>query len=134
MNKNYGYELILDLYECSIEHFNRNGLMDYFEDLCDLIKVERGDLYFWDDVGIPREDRQTKPHTIGTSAIQFILTSTITVHTLDVLKECYVNIFSCELFDSEVAREFTEKYFKANKYKVRFIKRGELTCLSDHIK
>ena len=93
MSKLYGYELILDLHECSTKHFNRNGLLDFFEDLCKLIKVDRGDLHFWDDIGVPREERQTSPHTTGTSAIQFILTSTIIVHTLDILESVYINIF-----------------------------------------
>ena len=128
MKRPYGYELILDLYDCSIEHFDRNGLLDYFEDLCKLIEVERGDFYFWDDVGVSREDRQTDPHTMGTSAVQFILTSTITIHTLDVLKECYINIFSCEEFDCDIAVDFTKKYFKAKKYERKSFERGDFSC------
>ncbi len=61
--------------------------------------MECCDLYFWDDLGVPNEDQQTDPKTKGTSAVQFILTSTIVIHTLDLMKSAYINIFSCKKFD-----------------------------------
>jgi len=48
----------------------------------------------------------------GTSAIQFIKTSTITIHTLDLLQNAYVNIFSCKEFDVDAAQKFTKEWFK----------------------
>ena len=85
--------------------------MRYFVALCDLIKMERADFHFWDDVGVPEEDKQTEPHLVGTSAIQFIMTSNVTIHTLDLLKSAYINIFSCKEFNEEVAAKFTANYF-----------------------
>ena len=108
----YGKELILDLHDCDSKKFNRKTLRRYFRELCDLIKMQRADLHFWDDVGVPKAQRQTLPHLVGTSAIQFIMTSNVTIHTLDILKAVYLNIFSCKDFNPKVAAEFSRKFFK----------------------
>ena len=122
-SKSYGCELILDLSGCDGATFNRKSLDLFFTELCDLIAMEKCEVHFWDDVGVPPEERQTSPHTKGTSAVCFILTSTIVVHTLDELKSVYVNIFSCKEFDPEVTTEFTKKWFAANTCKPTFITR-----------
>ena len=92
----YGYELIIDLHGCDVKTFNRESLDNYFENICNAIDMQRCEMHFWDDVGVPDNEKQTSPHTKGTSAVQFILTSTIVVHTLDLLGAVYINIFSCK--------------------------------------
>jgi S-adenosylmethionine/arginine decarboxylase-like enzyme len=74
--------------------------------------MEKCERYFWDDVGVPEDERQTSPHTKGTSAVQFILTSTIVIHTLELMNAVYINIFSCGDFDSDVVKNFSEQWFK----------------------
>ena len=107
----YGKELILDLKDCDPRTFNRGSITNFFNRLCDLIDMEKGDLYFWDDVGVPPEECQTDPHTKGTSAVQFIITSSIVIHTLDLLGTVYLNLFSCKDFDTNEAVECIEKWF-----------------------
>lgn len=119
----YGFELVLDLHGCETELFNRKHIDKFFTDLCDLIEMEKCEVHFWDDAGVPKEERQTLPHTKGTSAVCFILTSTIVIHTLDILGAVYVNIFSCKLFDPDIATEFTSKFFNAVSCKNTFIER-----------
>ena len=119
----YGFELILDLHGCSSATFTRAQLDLYFTKLCDLINMEKCEVHFWDDVEVPIEEQQTLPQTKGTSAVCFILTSTIVVHTLDLLEAVYVNIFSCKAFDSAAAAEFTENWFQAGSCKSTFIPR-----------
>lgn len=109
--KEYGKELILDLHNCDNSTFNRVSLKKYFVELCDLIDMKRCDLHFWDDVEVPDNEKQISPHTKGTSAVQFILTSNITIHTLDIMRRVYVNIFSCKDFDTINAQKFTTKFF-----------------------
>ena len=116
-NRPYGVELILDLHGCDTRRFTRNSIREYFRDLCVLIDMEQCDLHFWDDVGVSPEDRQTDPRTKGTSAVQFILTSTVVVHTLDLLQAAYVNIFSCKSFDSNAAARFTANWFGSSDWK-----------------
>ena len=119
----YGFELVLDLHGCEAELFNRGHIDKFFTDLCALIEMEKCEVHFWDDVGVPEEERQTLPHTKGTSAVCFILTSTIVIHTLDILGAVYVNIFSCKPFDPDLATEFTTKRFKAVSCNKTFIER-----------
>ena len=119
----YGFELLLDLHGCDAELFNRDYIDKFFTDLCDLIGMEKCEVHFWDDVGVPEEEQQKLPHTKGTSAVCFILTSTIVIHTLDLLGAIYVNIFSCKPFDPDVAAEFTGERFKAVSCNKTFIER-----------
>ncbi len=107
----YGKELIIDLKDCDASKFTREHITEYFVELCDLIGMERGDLHFWDDEGVSEEEKQTDLHTKGTSAVQFILTSNITIHTLDLVSEVYVNIFSCKFFAERAAATFTRHFF-----------------------
>ncbi|MDO8955243.1 MAG: S-adenosylmethionine decarboxylase [Deltaproteobacteria bacterium] len=119
----YGFELIMDMHGCDISKFNRASLRKYFAKLCKAIDMKRCELHFWDDVGVPKEEKQTLAHTKGTSAVQFILTSNITVHTLDLLKAAYINIFSCKSFDRKVAEDLTKKWFGAKECRTHFIER-----------
>ncbi|MHC4477627.1 MAG: S-adenosylmethionine decarboxylase [Planctomycetota bacterium] len=129
----YGFELIMDLHGCDVGTFNRESLDEYFEKVCEAIDMTRCKLEFWDDVGVPVEQQQTAPHTKGTTAVQygakpmvatqFILTSNITVHTLELLKAAYVNIFSCKTFDKKVAEEITKQWFGADECRTHFIER-----------
>ena len=121
--KPYGYELILDLHDCDVNTFNRESLDGYFEKLCKAIDMVKCERFWWDDVGVPEEEKQTSPHTKGTSAVQFILTSTIVVHTLDELEAVYINIFSCEPYDKEVAEDITVEWFGAKTSRINFIER-----------
>ncbi len=119
----YGFELLLDLHGCNPAKFNRADIDGYFTELCRRISMEKAETHYWDDLGVPTDERQTSPQTKGTSAVCFILTSTIVVHTLDLLSAVYVNIFSCKTFDPEVATEFTNEWFEAGSCKSTFIDR-----------
>ncbi len=121
--KPYGFELIMDLHSCDVDKFNRMSLDGYFEKLCKAIDMKKCERYFWDDVGLPEEEKQTSPHTKGSSAVQFILTSSIVIHTLELLEAVYINIFSCKEFDKEVAEKITKEWFGANGCRTRFIER-----------
>ena len=119
----YGVELVMDLKNCNNFKFNRKNIDSYFSNLCNLINMQKCEVHFWDDVGVPPEQQQTEPHTKGTSAVCFILTSTIVIHTLDILNSVYVNIFSCKEFDPKVAEEFTRDWFEAGSCNATFIER-----------
>ncbi|PPR20243.1 MAG: hypothetical protein CFH40_02039 [Alphaproteobacteria bacterium MarineAlpha10_Bin3] len=119
----YGYELVLDLHGCNPRRFNRKDIDDYFTELCQRIDMQKCEVHFWDDVGVQPEERQTDPHTKGTSAVCFILTSSIVIHTLDILKTVYVNIFSCKDFDPDLAAAFTRDWFEAATCEPTFLTR-----------
>lgn len=122
----YGIELILDLKACNPETFTRESLTRFFEELCDLIGMEQCDLHFWDDVGVPEDECQTDPNLKGTSAVQFILTSSIVIHCLDLLGTVYVNLFSCKDFDPMVATNFICDWFEGEIDHVAVLERGRV--------
>ncbi len=107
----YGKELVLDIHNCDSSTFTRKSIRNYFEKLCILIDMQRSRLCWWDDSGIPLEDQETEPHLKGTTAVQFITTSNIVIHTLDLLENVYVNIFSCKDFDADAAAIFSAAWF-----------------------
>jgi len=119
----YGYELVLDVHYCDPQTFNRKSINAYFNNLCKTIGMQKCKVHFWDDVGVAPEEQQTLPHTKGTSAVCFILTSSIVVHTLDLLRTVYVNIFSCKHFDQKVAQRFTETWFKGTCIRATWVER-----------
>ncbi len=121
--KSYGKELILDLHDCDSKTFNRGSIRKYFKELCKLIDMKRCDVHFWDDRGVPEKYRQVLPHTKGTSAIQFIVTSNIVIHTLDELGNVYINIFSCKDFSTYKAIMFSKKWFKGRSVTERVVVR-----------
>jgi S-adenosylmethionine/arginine decarboxylase-like enzyme len=108
----YGQELILDIHEADPGQFTRNCIADYMRRLCDtVIHMEREDLHFWDYEDDPHLKASQPAHLKGVSAVQFIKTSNITIHTLDDLKKVFVNIFSCKMFNVNDAEQFTASYF-----------------------
>ena len=111
-DKPYGKEVIIDLKDCNPAKFTRTLIEDYFIELCDRIDMERRDLFWWDYAGYPEAYAAAPDHLKGTSAVQFIRTSNITIHTLDVLKTCHLNIFSCKDFDPQVAIDFSVEFFE----------------------
>lgn len=119
----YGQELILDLHKCDPNKFTRNEIERFCKEICNLIGMERCDLHFWDDVGVAEHEQQTDPRTKGTSAVQFILTSTIVIHALDLIKAVYVNIFSCKDFDAAEAAEFAAKWFDSKDWTKQIVVR-----------
>lgn len=108
----YGKELVLDVHGCNAEKFNRLDIGQYFDELCDLIEMKKAIRHFWDFKGFPEEYEKAPAHLKGTSAIQFITTSSIVIHALDVLQQVHLNIFSCKTFDTKKATEFTVKFFE----------------------
>lgn len=108
----YGQELIIDLHDCNSTRFTRKSIRDYFEKVCNLIGMKREKLCWWDDLYTPEIEKETESHLVGTSAVQFIKTSNITIHALDKLNKIFINVFSCKDFDDTVVSQFSEKWFE----------------------
>jgi len=121
--KDYGKELILDLHNCDPKFFTRKYIRRYFVQLCHLINMERCKLTWWDDLHTPEEEKETEPHLVGTSAVQFIKTSNITIHTLDIMKRVYLNIFSCKEFDPGIVVGFSKSWFRGKVMQRKVIRR-----------
>jgi len=113
----YGRELILDVHDADTARFTREHIEKYLEHLCDeILEMTRRKCYFWDE-------RSENPMTSGLSAVQFIITSSITIHVLDKLGNVHVNIFSCKEFPVHSASAYTVDFFKGSLVGFRDIKR-----------
>ncbi len=119
--KVYGYELIMDLYQCEPEIIRSKKLLQqYVDKLCKLIKMRKYGKTLLAHFG------DKKPYTKGYSLVQLIETSSITGHFSELWNSAHINIFSCKEYDDKKAFEFTKKFFKARKTKKRFIIRKVL--------
>lgn len=114
----YGYELILDLYECDPEIIrSKKALQEYIDKLCKLIRMKK-----YGKTLIPHFGDK-KPYTKGYSLVQLIETSSITGHFSELWNSAHINIFSCKKYDEKKAAEFTKKFFQAKRITKRFILR-----------
>lgn len=78
---------------------------------CERMNVEACDLHFWDDEGVPPHECQIDPKTKGVSAVQFLLASSIVLHALELRREVYVNMFSCQEFDDRTVSDWAVECF-----------------------
>ena len=115
--KRYGLEIIVDLHGCNINKFKRKSLDVFFSDLCEMSKMTA--------VGKPKYWLETsnEPHLKGYSGIQFIKTSNILIHTLDLTNSAYINFFSCKSFNVKQVIKFIQDYFEAEDVKYTVIDR-----------
>lgn len=120
----YGKELIFELRDCNSDLFNREKLEEFFEKLCNHIDMEKCDLHFWDYEGNEEEYEKAPKHLKGISAIQFISTSNITIHTLEHQGYLFVNLFSCKDFNESEAMIVTKNFFSGDLIDYKIIERG----------
>ena len=116
--KIFGYELVLDLFECDVDVITSSKkLKQYVDQLCKVIKMKK-----FGKILLPYFGEKAI-FTKGYSLVQLIETSSITGHFSDHWKTAYINIFSCRAYDHILAKKFTKKFFKAKKAKSRFLVR-----------
>jgi len=110
-HENYGQELILDVHDVPSDFFNRLAIREFAEQLCDEINMRKGPIHQW---GLNSEEHKAKKgegaiKADGISTCQFLYKSSITIHALDEIQKVFINIFSCEKFDVNLALKFEEK-------------------------
>lgn len=116
----FGYELLLDLYECK-------------EGVCD----DLGLCYkFLDDiVGYLGMEKQAPPNIFYTDASRFpdkaglsgwapLVESSVVIHTLTPKNFISVDIYCCKKFDIEKAKSFVRKFFSPKRMDEQFLLRG----------
>lgn len=118
MKKNvWGQTLSVDLYECNYSALTNPKILKKFcRELCDKIDMI--------PVGQPIIKRFGKGELEGYSLMQFIETSSITIHADEFGNKAFIDIFSCKLFNDEGARNFCKDFFKADRMKYRNFYRG----------
>ncbi|MEK0326306.1 MAG: S-adenosylmethionine decarboxylase [Nitrosopumilus sp.] len=116
----YGQELILDLHDCDKATMDVD-IQNFCEDLALLVDMQIEKFELWASESVEERD----PKTFGISAVQFILTSNITVHVLPLLQggSVYINLFSCKSFDAEAAVRFAKGWFVAKECRSQVVDR-----------
>lgn len=118
-NKKYGMEIIVDLHDCNIKRFTKKSLDEFFLKLCEISDMTAvGKPKYWHELS-------NIPHLKGYSGIQFIKTSNILIHTLDITKDAYINFFSCKDFNVDEVLNFIIEHFEAGRVYHRMLNRGE---------
>jgi S-adenosylmethionine decarboxylase len=114
----FGYELIMDLYECDLSVMSsKKQIAEYVDKLCRLIDMKKYGKPLIPYFGLE------KPQTKGYSLLQFIETSSITGHFSEYWRTTYLNIFSCKPYDYKLAARYTKDFFKAKKITTHYIVR-----------
>ena len=116
----FGYELLLDLYDCKL------GACD------DLALCYR----FLDEiVGYLGMEKQAPPNIFYTDATRFpdkaglsgwapLVESSIVIHTLTPKNFISVDIYCCKTFDTNKAKSFVRRFFSPKRMDEQFILRG----------
>jgi S-adenosylmethionine/arginine decarboxylase-like enzyme len=114
----FGWELLLDLYECDPEKLtSREAIADFAVRVCDLLEMRR----FGDPV--IEHFGYEKPETVGYSLVQLIETSSIVGHFSEFKRSAYIDVFSCRPYDPDAVVRFTQGFFGAQRVVKRFIER-----------
>ncbi|MDP2830603.1 MAG: S-adenosylmethionine decarboxylase [bacterium] len=112
--QSWGLLATVNLYECDIQLIkNPREIKKFIVELCEVIKMKRH--------GEPLIQRFAEGPLEGYSAMQFIETSSITMHFDEEKNRAFVDIFSCKYFNGETALNFCKKFFKAKSCKVQTI-------------
>lgn len=113
----WGKVVIIDLYGCNEKYIrNKSKIEEFVTSLCKRIKMER--------LGPTNIKRFGKGNLKGYSAIQFIQTSSITMHFDETENRAFIDIFSCKNFDSKIAEKFSREFFEAQRSKRKLFLRG----------
>lgn len=106
----WGKSVAIDLHDCQHDSLtNPDKITSYICDVIVHIKmVAHGPCHI---------ERFGSGELEGWSAMQFIETSCVTLHADEVSDRCFVDIFSCQDFDTQDTAEFTQTYFGAAQMK-----------------
>lgn len=102
----------IDLSECDYNLLtNPKKLKEFAAELCKEIKMIPH--------GQPTIERFGEGNLEGYSLMQFIETSTITVHLDEFDLRVFIDIFTCKRFSVDKAKKFCKSFFKAKKIRYR---------------
>ncbi len=116
----FGYQLLLDLYEC------KQGVCDdlalcykFLDDIVGYLGMEKQS-----PPSIFRSDERLFPEKAGLSGWVPLIESSIVIHTLSPRNFITIDIYCCKTFDIEDAKEFCQKFFHSKKMDIQYMERG----------
>ncbi|MBI2094311.1 MAG: S-adenosylmethionine decarboxylase [Candidatus Omnitrophica bacterium] len=116
----FGYQLLLDLYDCKKGACDDLGLCyQFLEQVVSVLKVEPQSPPF-----IFRTDGKRYPDKAGLSGWIPLVESGIQIHTLTPKEFISIDIYSCRQFDVEPLKTFVRSYFRPQRMDEQFLERG----------
>ena len=116
----FGYELLLDLYEC------KPGVCDdltvcynFLDEVVGFLGMEKQA-----PPSIFRSDATRFPDKAGLSGWVPLIESSIVIHTLTPKDFITVDIYCCRAFDKKKAEDFCRRFFAPKKVQAQFVERG----------
>ena len=113
----FGYHLMLDCSGCNTSIASKDDIYNFTKDLVNRIDmIAHGEpIIEYLLLGDPKQ---------GFSMLQLITTSNISGHLMELDGTAYFDVFSCKMFDIEVAKSVVQEYFSPAKMRVNFITRN----------
>lgn len=116
----FGFQLLLDLYECKRGACNDLGLCyEFLEQIVTILKVTPQSPPF-----LFRTDGKRFPDKAGLSGWIPLVESGVQIHTLTSKNFISVDIYSCQQFENEPLKAFVQRYFAPKRIDAQFLERG----------
>ena len=120
LNRVFGFQLLLDLYEC------KPGVCDdltlcyqFLDDIVGHLGMEKQA-----PPSIFRSDEIRFPDKAGLSGWVPLIESSIVIHTLTPKDFISIDIYCCRWFDQQKAQNFCRKFFAPKKIETQYVERG----------
>ena len=116
----FGYQLLLDLYDCKTKVCDDLSLCYQFldESVVRLGMEKQSPPYIF------RSDEVRFPDKAGLSGWVPLIESSIVIHTLTPKNFISIDIYCCRFFDVKMAKEICQKFFGPKRIDEQFIERG----------
>lgn len=115
--KPWGQHLIIDAFDCNPAALrSKTTIAEFSKSLVNAIDMVA--------YGAPRIVHFGTGHTQGYTLVQLIETSNITAHFAEDSNSIFLDVFSCKLFNKEIALRVFRDYFNPTSMKTRFFNRG----------
>jgi S-adenosylmethionine/arginine decarboxylase-like enzyme len=116
----WGYHALFDCQSCPIERVtSEENIREFINEIVSAIKME--------SYGEPMiaHFATHDADAAGYSFCQMIETSNITGHFSDKTGDCYIDVFSCKEYDTDVAAGIIDDFFRPEEVKMRYFERGD---------
>ena len=118
--KVFGYELLVDCYDC------KEGVCDdlalcyeFLDQIVPFIEMEKQG-----EPAVFRTDEERFPGKDGLSGWVPLAESSIVIHTLSLNNYISLDVYSCKEFDINKVLEFVKKWFNPKNIDTNFVHRG----------
>ena len=116
----FGYELLLDLYDCKLGACDDLALCyKFLDEIVTYLGMEKQappSIFFTDGVRFPDK--------AGLSGWAPLVESSVVIHTLTPKNFISVDIYCCKKFDINKAKSFVRRFFSPKRMDEQFILRG----------